>query len=166
MQRKISLAIVLLTLILIPVLARAQSVSSLFSQLQNLQSMASVLQSQINSLRTTTPTYYNTYYGVNNYTPLVNAGSIACPIIEQNLEYGFVDYKTGGPISELQKFLTAVGLYTGTISGQYNSATLAAIQSFQNQYGVASFGNTGYGMVGPQTRAKIKAICSGSGSYG
>src|SRR3989344_2587373 len=165
------LAITLTIGVILPFGLNAQTVSSLSAQLQSLQSMATALQSQINNLRTTTPNYnYNYYsYGNYNYTPLQNqylisnpyglTGSVACPIIEQNLQYGYFDYKVGGPISELQKFLTSLNLYSGSISGYFDEATLSSVQRFQSQYGVVSTG-AGYGIVGPQTREKIRAVCS------
>ncbi len=69
----------------------------------------------------------------------------------------------GNDVMDLQTFLASdVSLYPeGTISGYFGPKTTAAIQRFQEKYGIAQAGDTGYGVVGPKTRAKIQEISSG-----
>ena len=47
------------------------------------------------------------------------------------------------------------------MNGSFGPKTLAAVKRFQEKYGIAKKGQTGYGLVGPKTRAKIKEL-SGS----
>ncbi len=56
----------------------------------------------------------------------------------------------GTDVAELQKRLTALGIYTGAISGNYGPLTLAAVKEFQKKNGLAQLGN-----VGPGTRALL-----------
>jgi peptidoglycan hydrolase-like protein with peptidoglycan-binding domain len=53
----------------------------------------------------------------------------------------------------------------GTISGYYGSLTEEAVKRFQTKYGIINYGTpntTGYGVVGPKTRAKINEIFGGT----
>lgn len=50
----------------------------------------------------------------------------------------------------------------GTISGYYGSLTQKAVGRFQAKYGIATPGDSGYGTVGPKTRAKLQELFSGS----
>ncbi len=59
---------------------------------------------------------------------------------------------TGIDVTELQKRLTALGIYTGAISGNYGPLTLAAVKEFQKKNGLNQLGN-----VGPGTRALLNA---------
>ncbi len=88
-----------------------------------------------------------------------------CTTLTRDLYIGLNDAGTLGEVSKLQKFLKAQGDYTyPTISGFFGAATQQAVQRFQSRVGIISGGSpasTGWGVVGPATRAKIKAVgCS------
>jgi peptidoglycan hydrolase-like protein with peptidoglycan-binding domain len=70
----------------------------------------------------------------------------------------------GTDVTSLQQFLASdPTVYPeGIVSGYYGPKTLAAIQRFQEKYGIASLGQTGYGVVGPKTRAKIHELSGSS----
>jgi peptidoglycan hydrolase-like protein with peptidoglycan-binding domain len=57
---------------------------------------------------------------------------------------------TGTDVTELQKRLTALGIYSGPITGYYGSLTTAAVMQFQSAHGI-----TQAGYVGPSTRAAL-----------
>ena len=66
----------------------------------------------------------------------------------------------GTAVTELQKRLTALGSYSGPVTGYFGPMTEAGVQNFQRAQGVASSGSpwtTGYGAVGPKTRAALNA---------
>lgn len=46
----------------------------------------------------------------------------------------------------------------GIVSGYYGALTQKTVQKFQVKYGVAAFGDSGYGVAGPKTRAKLNEI--------
>ncbi len=82
-----------------------------------------------------------------------------CPNIYRNLKLG----DKGSDVSELQRFLKEAGVYSyPEITGYFGAVTQEAVQRFQARAGVVSYGtpqSTGYGLVGPSTRAAIKRAC-------
>jgi peptidoglycan hydrolase-like protein with peptidoglycan-binding domain len=68
----------------------------------------------------------------------------------------------GSDVAALQAYLAAdPSIYPqGTVSGYFGSLTRAAVQRFQEKYGIAKAGDPGYGIVGPKTRAKIRELTS------
>lgn len=66
-----------------------------------------------------------------------------------DLRYG----SSGAEVFELQEFLTAEGVYTGPITGNFYSLTLAGVKAFQTKEGVQPVS----GFFGPLTRAKANA---------
>lgn len=93
-------------------------------------------------------------------------GGQACLELDRNLYYGLNDARTAGQVSKLQKFLKFKGDFTyPTITGFFGTATQLAVQRFQARIGLISYGTpatTGYGFVGPTTRAKIKIQTCGA----
>jgi hypothetical protein len=67
-------------------------------------------------------------------------------IFMRNLTIG----SSGADITELQKRLTAEGLYSGPISGYFGPLTAAAVKKFQSAHGLEAVGN-----VGPKTRGVL-----------
>jgi peptidoglycan hydrolase-like protein with peptidoglycan-binding domain len=66
-------------------------------------------------------------------------------------------------VAALQQFLAEdPSLYPeGTVSGYFGALTEAAVQRFQARYGIVSSGSaatTGYGAIGPKTRAKMNSL--------
>lgn len=62
-------------------------------------------------------------------------------------------------VMKLQQNLTALGLYSGTISGHYGSITEAAVMNFQRKNGLSADG-----IAGAKTLAKIAEAVNGSSS--
>lgn len=85
----------------------------------------------------------------------------SCPNLYRNLSFG----SRGNDVVELQNFLIAQGdLAVGNNTGYFGRMTEAAVKSWQDKKGVVSSGTaatTGYGAVGPRTRAKIASVCGG-----
>lgn len=63
-------------------------------------------------------------------------------------------------VSILQAFLALdSSIYPeNSVSGYFGPATEAALKRFQKKYGIAKEGSSGFGLVGPATRAKINAL--------
>lgn len=72
----------------------------------------------------TTPAY--------NFTTLISEGS------------------TGAAVTALQNKLTALGMYTGPITGYFGSLTQTALEAFQTSNSISPVGYTG-----PATRAAL-----------
>jgi peptidoglycan hydrolase-like protein with peptidoglycan-binding domain len=65
-------------------------------------------------------------------------------------------------LKTVQKLLTRVGAYTGSINGLYNDALTDAIFRFQKANGIVKEKtDDGAGTYGPKTRAMLKALLSG-----
>jgi hypothetical protein len=76
----------------------------------------------------------------------------------RNLAYG----TTGHEVTLLQQLLFEDGDYPADlVTGYYGPLTEAAVRVFQAKYGIVSYGTpytTGYGAVGPRTRAQLNAL--------
>ncbi len=72
----------------------------------------------------------------------------------------------GGEVKLLQQFLNTHGFQVsssgagspGQETETLGGLTVKAVQKFQEKYGIAKVGDSGYGVVGPKTRAKIKEL--------
>ncbi len=66
----------------------------------------------------------------------------------------------GGEVVLLQQILSSlVGIYPEKKqTGSFDSATELAVQRFQVKYGLSKAGDSGYGIVGPTTRAKLNEV--------
>ncbi len=87
------------------------------------------------------------------------AGAAAIPLT-RNISFG----SRGGDVAVLQRLLISEGLLASEATGYFGALTQAAVQRFQAQNGIVSSGSpstTGYGAVGPKTRA---FIASGAGA--
>ncbi len=157
--KKIAASIV--GLLLVPVSAHADLQSDLLAQLNALLAQVATLQAQLNATQSTT---ISTTPSVSVSTsPIV---SVSCPTLTQTLGYG----DAGSEVTALQKFLAQdAAIYPeGTVSGYFGTLTQRAVQRWQAAHAVVSEGTpatTGYGSVGPKTRAAIASICNtGSGA--
>ena len=94
--------------------------------------------------------------------PFIASAQAACPSLYRNLSQGM----SGSDVASLQQFLIAQGhLASGNATGYFGRLTEAAVKSFQSANGIVSSGTpatTGYGAVGPKTRAVIAQKCSGT----
>lgn len=71
----------------------------------------------------------------------------------------------GNDVRRIQQMLVDEGVYPeAKITGYFGALTKAAVQRFQEKYGIAGPGIPGYGDVGPATRAKLNEITSGTPS--
>ncbi|MBI2635395.1 MAG: peptidoglycan-binding protein [Parcubacteria group bacterium] len=63
-------------------------------------------------------------------------------------------------VTNLQEALkTDASVYPeGLVTGYFGPATLRAVQKFQEKYGIATSGDSGYGNVGPKTRTKLNEL--------
>lgn len=102
--------------------------------------------------------------------PLVPQGVVTVAVPAQALSAVFTQTLTRGvrgeEVRQLQKLLAAdKSLYPeGRITGYFGPATEQAIKRFQAKYGIVSSGTpttTGYGLVGPKTREKLREIFGG-----
>lgn len=85
--------------------------------------------------------------------------------ISSQLDFG----DRGGEVTELQAYLaTNASIYPeALVTGYYGQLTKAAVERFQTAQGIVSQGTpvtTGYGRVGPLTRASINAKLLGGGT--
>lgn len=88
----------------------------------------------------------------------------ACVSLSYNLYADQSDATTNGEVTKLQRFLVQdSSIYpSGLVTGYFGPMTEAAVQRWQSAHGVVSFGSadtTGYGYVGPKTRAAM--ACGG-----
>jgi putative peptidoglycan binding protein len=88
-------------------------------------------------------------------TPPTTSTTQACVSLTRNLGLG----SRGADVTKLQNFLIAGGyLAAGNNSGYYGKLTQSAVQAYQRAHGLVSSGTpatTGYGAVGPKTRAAL-----------
>lgn len=131
----------------------AQSAAELQAELNALLQQLSVLQGQ---LKTTT--------GTANSIPQTTGVYGQCPPLVRTLRKGAL----GSDVTALQAFLAAdASIYPeGTISGYFGVLTESAVKNFQSRHGIVASGSpdtTGWGIVGPATRAAIASICASRG---
>lgn len=74
------------------------------------------------------------------------------------------DYPQGADVTALQQFLAKdSSIYPEAITtGYYGALTAKAVGKFQEKYGIAKSGDSGYGYVWPATRAKLNEIQIGN----
>jgi len=139
-----------------PVLAQTneQIIQQLQEQIMQLKAQITALQRQLSGVTPSEPEPVPTTVPVYS----------ACPVFSQRLYPGVSDANAGGEVTKLQKMLANdPSVYPEKlITGYYGSLTEKAVQRWQTKQGVVSSGSpatTGYGVVGPQTRAKIITAC-------
>ena len=128
----------------------AQQASGWTTRLAQIQQQVTVVLATAIPMTPTYPAY-----------PSYPTGSF-CPSLSRDLEPPM----QGNDVYELQQFLARVSLsgYSGSATGIFDNATLLAVQRFQSAYGLISYGDfltTGFGRVGPGTRAMIRNACNG-----
>lgn len=150
-MRKVRIWLISAVLLFTPVFALAQTTSD--------QQLIEQLRAQIASLQAQLERLLQTQAAATPTTP-------SCPtrIFTYSLYLGQSDISTQGQVSALQKFLTQYPtIYPeGLVTGYFGPLTERAVQRFQAQYGIVSSGapdTTGYGVVGPATKEKIRGLC-------
>lgn len=81
-----------------------------------------------------------------------------CALLERNLSVGM----TGDDVRSLQEFLQEEGYLSAQATGYFGQLTQDALMRWQASEGVVSSGSvqtTGWGLLGPRTRERIKLWC-------
>ncbi len=143
-------------LFLAPLLVYAQTVSELQAELNALLQQLAALKAELQQAQ----------------SPAVNAPTVPsysaygkCLSLGRSLRRGM----SGSDVAALQTFLAPdARIYPeGVISGYFGALTEAAVKRFQARHAIVTSGTpdtTGYGVVGPATRAAIASLCGGSSS--
>ncbi len=137
MSMRRSIVGLLVALVTVPLFADAATISELQAQLAALQQQVAVLRAQLPQ------------------TAAPQSGAASCPDLSRNLSRG----SRGEDVRQLQQFLISQNLLAAdSATGFFGSFTERAIQQWQSRNGIVSSGTpatTGYGAVGPRTRAAI-----------
>lgn len=145
---------VVAALIMLPVVASADTNAELAAQAQALLNRVAALQAQLAA---------QGGVSTGNASPASPvASSAACPLIGRVLKLG----STGDDVTRLQRFLAVdPSIYPeAQITGYYGGLTEAAVKRWQVKYNIVAGGTaatTGYGVTGPRTAAAISLQCSG-----
>lgn len=98
--------------------------------------------------------------------PALAQTSANCPTFTRTLSFG----SRGSDVVSLQQFLGAQGLLSSdSFTGYFGPLTQAAIRQWQTQKSIVSSGtaaSTGFGVVGPRTRAAILSSCGTTSAAG
>lgn len=84
---------------------------------------------------------------------LLGSDQICVPISSSTLREG----DAGSEVARLQHYLSALGIYEGSIQGDFNSDTKGSVISFQEEYGLVADG-----IAGKSTLSKIETTACGS----
>lgn len=125
---------------------------------------------QTGTLGTQTRTALNAAFGLQSpVVPVTQAPAAppspvagTCTAFTATLELDATDADTTGEVTRLQTILAKdPSIYPeGKITGYFGPATLAAIKRFQVKHALAKEGSSGYGLVGPATKAALLKACS------
>ena len=158
---------VVVALLAVPLFASAQaSATDIQAQIQSLLATIANLEQQIRSLLSN-QTQGSGGGGGGGWTgpgPSWTTPIGVCPALSRFLQHGARDTFGNDEVARLQLFLKDEGYYTGAVNGIFDSATEAAVQQFQADNDIAMWGSpptTGFGAVGPRTRAAISQWCVG-----
>lgn len=161
MYARIIITILILTAIALPNVSRAVfNNDQVLQQIAQLLARVQLLQKQLQQIEGRQIVGPVQIVSIGGNVP---AGG-ACLSISRTLKRG----SENNDVIKLQQFLTTTGDYTyGEITGYYGSVTETAVQRWQARTGLVTGGTpatTGYGVVGPQTRAAMSAQCTGAAS--
>jgi hypothetical protein len=90
-----------------------------------------------------------------------SAGAGSCPSLSRTLQRT----SEGADVRSLQQYLVSGGYLTAEPTGYFGTLTEKALQDFQTKVGLVSSGSpasTGWGVLGPKTRAAIAQRCGGT----
>ncbi|MBU3925895.1 peptidoglycan-binding protein, partial [Patescibacteria group bacterium] len=157
--------------LVVPSLSSAATVNEISAQIDILLQQVQQLQSQLQSLINIGGSSGSGSTSSPTPTPSTPAGNVAyCfPSLSYNLYLGITDNETENQVSQLQHFLAQwPNIYPeGLITGYFGPLTETAVKKFQCNHGIVCSGapeTTGYGVVGPVTKLKIKALCGNEAS--
>lgn len=149
MKKILSIALVLL--ICTPSLAHALTISEIEQQIASYQEQIKRLQLQLAVLKQ--------QEAPSTPPQTMNSGVSTAPLCQS--ERTLVQGLRGDDVKVVQEYLKTINLYGSESNGVYGPATEASVREWQKQQGIASNGSagtTGWGAVGPKTRAALKAI--------
>lgn len=89
-----------------------------------------------------------------NIAPSSPAATVSSVAFDRPLGTG----SKGTDVTLLQNVLKNEGLLTVLATGYFGSLTESAVKAFQEKYNIAKPGDSGYGFVGPKTRAKLNGL--------
>ncbi|MEK7601675.1 MAG: peptidoglycan-binding protein [Patescibacteria group bacterium] len=163
MLKKIALTGLGIALLASPLISSADTLTDLQTQIAGLLGQLKQLQSQLTQQQgTNTVTGGGVGVGTAVSTSVRPNPSYICPAFRRALAYG----ANGDDVVELQKFLSSQGLLSSdSATGFFGRMTEAAVQKLQAQNGIVSSGDhatTGWGAIGPNTRAWIARWCNGN----
>lgn len=141
MLRTGTLLVLLLTT---PSIAFGLTADELYAEIQSILKRIETLKQQVDT-------------GSNVNVPLNTAG-VGCVVLASNLRFG----SRGDDVTKLQEFLAEMPEYypERQVTGYYGRLTEAAVQRWQAAQGIISSGSpdsTGWGVIGPRTRAVLAA---------
>ncbi len=87
-----------------------------------------------------------------NITPAITAPSATT--FSRGLGLG----SNGADVTSLQNLLKSGGFLNVSATGYFGPLTESAVKAFQEKYNIAKPGDSGYGFVGPKTRAKLNGF--------
>lgn len=157
-HRQYVYVLIFFALFSMPYTARAITSAEIDAQINLLVEQITTLQNKIQQYpRTPAPTT-----PTQTTVSTQSSGSVpkTCPVIDRTLSLGM----NGIDVRGLQEFLSYEELLSKTaINGYFDLQTQQAVQKWQTSHGIVSSGTagtTGYGAVGPRTRALIQLNCA------
>ena len=145
MRKAIVIALVFFS---VPVFSSAQTNAELQAKINALLAQIKVLQEKVSAAPTVTTT-----------TTSATVSIASCP----NLTRALGVASRGADVTALQVFLKAQGHMNDEATGYFGALTEAAVKKFQATNNLIASGDTnttGYGVVGPKTRALITRLCT------
>ncbi len=143
----------------LPVHAQTLNTDDIFARINQLLARVQTLQAELSALQGNQaqgPVQGTFATPSPHDTPRVE---VCTQTLSSTLGYG----DRGQSVTALQQYLRGTGDYTyPEITGYYGSVTQEAVQRWQARRGIVASGTpatTGYGRVGPQTRAAINSDC-------
>lgn len=147
-----------------------EMIAQLQAQISELQQNAGITDSQVTPVDTTTSAATNNNVSITTTTQTTSfniSSATGCSVATIPL---FPSHSNTGAVLRLQQFLMnrpeANWPAGQAATGFYGDVTTNAVRNFQRNHGIVSggtFETTGYGLVGPSTRAKLNSIaCSGN----
>lgn len=91
--------------------------------------------------------------GITLLALFFSIGTANAAVFNNDLSFGL---ENDSDVRKLQEFLTAEGVYSGPITGNFYSLTLNGVKTFQIKYGITPSA----GFFGPLTRTKANAVIS------
>ena len=160
--RSIGATFVVTSMIAVPVITFAQTVTTSAQTLSVLQQQLQSLLAEIAQLQQTATTSAPAVTTPASSSAPASS-NIICPTLVRTLALG----SSGTDVANLQGFLAQNPLIypEQSVTGYFGMYTQDAVERWQTAYGVISSGtpeSSGYGVVGPHTRAAMLASCANS----